>query len=68
MISIVIPLYNKAHTIVHTLNAVFKQEYQDFEVYIDSPLAVEATGIFHKNVAECFDNNKTIANKSIIKQ
>ena len=34
MISIVIPLYNKAHTIVHTLNAVFKQEYQDFEVII----------------------------------
>ena len=31
------------------------KEYQDFEVYIDSPLAVEATGIFHKNVAECFD-------------
>lgn len=30
-------------------------EYPDFEVYIDSPLAVEATGIFHKNVAECFD-------------
>ena len=25
MISIVIPLYNKAHTIVHTLNAVFKR-------------------------------------------
>ena len=34
MISIVIPLYNKAHTIVHTLNAVFKQEYLDFEVII----------------------------------
>ena len=30
-------------------------EFPDFEVYIDSPLAVEATGIFHKNVAECFD-------------
>lgn len=30
-------------------------EYPDFEVYIDSPLAVEATNIFHKNVAECFD-------------
>ncbi|MCI8326860.1 MAG: MBL fold metallo-hydrolase [Lachnospiraceae bacterium] len=30
-------------------------EYPDFEVYIDSPLAVEATGIFHKNVTECFD-------------
>ena len=30
-------------------------EYPDFEVYIDSPLAVEATNIFHKNVAECYD-------------
>jgi metallo-beta-lactamase family protein len=31
-------------------------EYPGFEVYIDSPLAVEATNIFHKNVAECFDD------------
>ncbi|MEG0961379.1 MAG: MBL fold metallo-hydrolase [Lachnospiraceae bacterium] len=30
-------------------------EYADFEVYIDSPLAVEATNIFHMSVAECFD-------------
>lgn len=30
-------------------------DYPGFEVYLDSPLAVEATGIFHKNVAECFD-------------
>lgn len=30
-------------------------EFADFEVYIDSPLAVEATNIFHKNVEECFD-------------
>lgn len=30
-------------------------EFEDFEVYIDSPLAVEATSIFHKNVKECFD-------------
>lgn len=29
-------------------------EYQNFEVYIDSPLAVEATNIFHENVSECF--------------
>lgn len=32
-------------------------EYSGFEVYIDSPLAVEATNIFHKNVAECFDES-----------
>lgn len=30
-------------------------EFDGFEVYIDSPLAVEATNIFHKNVADCFD-------------
>lgn len=29
-------------------------EYPGFEVYIDSPLAVEATNVFHANVAECF--------------
>lgn len=34
MISVVIPLYNKAHTIVNTLNTVFNQTYQDFEVII----------------------------------
>ena len=34
MISVVIPLYNKANTIVNTLNTVFNQTYQDFEVVI----------------------------------
>lgn len=34
MISVVIPLYNKAHTILETLNTVFKQVYQDFEIII----------------------------------
>lgn len=34
MISVVIPLYNKAHTIVDTLNSVFSQTYQDFEIII----------------------------------
>ena len=27
---------------------------ENFEVYMDSPLAVEATAIFHENVSECF--------------
>lgn len=30
-------------------------EYEQFEAYVDSPLAVEATSIFNKNVADCFD-------------
>ena len=29
-------------------------EFQNFEVYVDSPLAIEATNIFNKNVLECF--------------
>ena len=34
MISVVIPLFNKAHTIVNTLKSVFAQTYQNFEVII----------------------------------
>ena len=30
-------------------------EYQNFEVYVDSPLAIEATSMFNKNVKSCFD-------------
>ena len=30
-------------------------EFENFEVYIDSPLAVEATSVFNKNVMDCFD-------------
>ncbi|MCR5687215.1 MAG: MBL fold metallo-hydrolase [Lachnospiraceae bacterium] len=29
----------------------------EFPVYVDSPLAVEATGVFNKNVSECFSDN-----------
>ena len=31
------------------------REYPDFEVYLDSPLAIEATKVFTKNMRECFD-------------
>jgi metallo-beta-lactamase family protein len=32
-------------------------EYQNFEVYVDSPLAIEATSVFNKNVHSCFDKD-----------
>ncbi|MGN0399725.1 MAG: MBL fold metallo-hydrolase RNA specificity domain-containing protein [Blautia sp.] len=31
-------------------------EYPDFEVYVDSPLAVQATNIFKEHYAECYDD------------
>ena len=31
-------------------------EYPDFPVFVDSPLAVEATQVFNKNIYECFDD------------
>ncbi|MCR4687432.1 MAG: MBL fold metallo-hydrolase [Lachnospiraceae bacterium] len=31
------------------------EEFQDFEVYVDSPLAVDATEIFKNNIYSCFD-------------
>lgn len=32
-------------------------EYPNFEVYVDSPLAIEATNVFNKNVQSCFDED-----------
>ena len=29
--------------------------FEDFEVFVDSPLAIEATNIFKENYADCFD-------------
>lgn len=31
-------------------------EFEDFEVYIDSPLSVEATNIYHASVSDCFSD------------
>ncbi|MCR4651550.1 MAG: MBL fold metallo-hydrolase [Lachnospiraceae bacterium] len=40
--------------------------FPDFQVFVDSPLAVEATGIFHKNQLECFDEEAMeLVNKGI---
>ncbi len=37
-----------------------------FEVYVDSPLAVEATGVFQKNIYTCFDEEAMeLVNKGI---
>lgn len=30
-------------------------KYPDFQVYVDSPLAVEATTVFNDNIIDCFD-------------
>ena len=30
--------------------------HKNFEVYVDSPLAVEATNIFNRNIYDCFDD------------
>lgn len=41
-------------------------EYPKFEVYVDSPLAVEATGVFQKNIYSCFDEEAMeLVNKGI---
>lgn len=40
--------------------------HDNFPVYVDSPLAVEATGVFNKNVMECFDEEAlALVNKGI---
>lgn len=38
--------------------------HDNFPVYVDSPLAVEATGIFQRNMSECFDEDA----KALIEQ
>ncbi len=41
-------------------------EHPNFQVYVDSPLAVEATGIFNKNVYNCYDEEALqLVNKGI---
>ncbi|MBQ1992936.1 MAG: MBL fold metallo-hydrolase [Lachnospiraceae bacterium] len=41
-------------------------DFPKFEVYVDSPLAVEATGVFQKNIHTCFDEEAmALVNKGI---
>lgn len=41
-------------------------DYPNFPVYVDSPLAVEATGVFQKNIAECFSEEALeLVNKGV---
>lgn len=41
-------------------------DFPRFEVYVDSPLAVEATGVFQKNIYTCFDEEAMeLVNKGI---
>ncbi|SFG61400.1 metallo-beta-lactamase family protein [Lachnospiraceae bacterium C7] len=41
-------------------------QYQNFEVFIDSPLAVEATNIFNANVTDCFNEEaKTLVESGV---
>lgn len=58
--NVVIPAFSVGRTqeMLYFLRKI-KQEhmlssFQNFEVYVDSPLAIEATNIFNKNVLECF--------------
>ncbi len=59
--NVVIPSFAVGRTqeILYFLRRI-KQErlierHENFPVYVDSPLAVEATGVFQKNIYECFD-------------
>ncbi len=59
--NVVIPSFAVGRTqeLLYLIREVKEQnllkEYPDFEVYLDSPLAIEATKIFTKNMKECFD-------------
>jgi len=43
MFSIIIPLYNKAHTITNTLETVLKQTFQDYEIVIVNDGSTDAS-------------------------
>lgn len=59
--NVVIPSFAVGRTqeMLYFLRVIKKEnmvpDYPNFEVFVDSPLAVEATTIFNNNVIECFD-------------
>lgn len=60
--NLVIPAFSVGRTqeILYFIRRI-KEEHlmsdmENFDVYMDSPLAVEATAIFHENVSECFSD------------
>ena len=70
--NVVIPSFAVGRTqeMLYFLRIIKKEKmvknYPNFEVYVDSPLAIEATNIFNKNVTECFDDEtKELINKGI---
>lgn len=68
--NVIIPAFSVGRTqeILYYIRRI-KQEglvhlHKGFEVYVDSPLSVEATNIFSKNVAECFrEEDKKLINE-----
>lgn len=70
--NVVIPSFAVGRTqeILYFLRQIKEEKlvegHDDFEVYMDSPLAVEATGVFNKNIYECFDEEAMdLVNKGI---
>ena len=70
--NVVVPSFAVGRTqeMLYFLRQIKEQQlvktHPDFEVYVDSPLAVEATSIFGKNVQQCFDEEaKALVEKGI---
>ena len=70
--NVVIPSFAVGRTqeILYFLRTIKEKQlvkrHEDFPVYVDSPMAVEATGVFHKNESSCFDEEAlTLVNQGI---
>ena len=70
--NVVIPSFAVGRTqeMLYFLRQIKEQKlikrHEKFEVYVDSPLAVEATGIFYQNEYNCFDEEALeLVNKGI---